>query len=336
MDTFFIWLKFSLCVIIILVAGRKVARYGDVIAAKTGLGGLWIGLLLISVVTSLPELFNGISSSALVKAPDLTVGDLFGSNVINLLILAFADVAHQNGPLLSAVSARHLLPAGLSMVLVALGAACILISTRVNEMGLGWVGAYTPVLVLLYLLMMRVVFKREQGQASSAEEVPDARYETISSTRAYVTFAVAAAFVIGAGTWLAYIGRDIAEVTGWGESFVGSLFIAITTSLPEISVSFAALQIGAVDMCVADIIGSNMFNMVIIAVDDLFYRQGPVLAAVSESHVFTGLVVLAMTCLVMLGVVTRTRRKTRLGFSWYVPLLIGLAAVSAYVSFARG
>jgi cation:H+ antiporter len=79
-----------------------------------------------------------------------------------------------------------------------------------------------------------------------------------------------------------------------------------------------------------------MFNIVIIAVDDLFYRQGPVLAAVSESHVFTGLVVLAMTCLVMLGVVTRTRRKTRLGFSWYVPLLIGLAAVSAYVSFARG
>jgi len=332
-DTFFVWLKFCLCVLIILVAGRKVARYGDVIATKTGLGGLWIGLLLISIVTSLPELFNGISSSVLVKAPDLTVGDIFGSNVVNLLILAVADVAYQNGPLLSAASTRHLLPAGLSMALVGFVALCVLISARVSGMGLGWIGVYTPIIVFLYLIMMRMVFRYEKSQALLADEALDAQYDAVSSTRTYLTFAVAAAFVIGAGTWLAYIGQDIAEVTGWGQSFVGSLFIAITTSLPEISVSFAALQIGAVDMCIADIIGSNMFNMVIIAVDDVCYREGPILAAVSESHFFTGLVVLAMTCLVMAAVVSRTQRKTRLGFSWYVPLMIGLFAVSAYLSY---
>lgn len=337
MDTFFIWLKFLLCVLIILVAARKVARYGDIIADKTGLGGLWVGLLFLSIVTSLPELFTGISSVALVKEPDLTIGDVFGSNVINLTILALMDVVHHNGPLLTAASSRHLLPAGLSMVLVAVGAVCVLISTRTNnDLGIGWIGIYTPVLILLYLFLMRVIFKYEQRQSFEApEEIEVSKYESVSLRRAYLGFAIAALFVIGAGTWLAYVGRDIAESTGWDESFVGSLFIAFTTSLPEIAVSFAALQLGAIDMCVANIIGSNMFNMVIIGVDDVFYRQGPVLAAVSESHGFTGLIVLAMTCIVMVGIASRTGRKTRFGFTWYVPLLVGLFLLGAYLSFTQ-
>jgi len=337
-DTVFIWLKFLLCVLIILVAARKVARYGDIIADKTGLGGLWVGLLLLAAVTSLPELFTGISSVALVKEPDLAIGTVFGSNAINLTILALMDVAYHNRPLLTAASLRHLLPAGLSMVLVAVGAVCVLISTRTNnDLGIGWmIGIYTPLLILLYLLFLRMIFKYEQRQSFGApEEIEVSKYESVSLRRAYLGFAIAALFVIGAGTWLAYVGRDIAESTGWEESFVGSLFLAFTTSLPEISVSFAALQLGAIDMCVANIIGSNMFNMTIIAVDDVFYRQGPVLAAVSESHGYTGLIVLAMTCIVMFGIVSRTRRKTRFGFTWYVPLLVGLFLLGAYLSFTQ-
>lgn len=297
---------------------------------------MWVGFLLLAVVTSLPELFNGISSVALVKAPDLTMGDLFGSNVINLLILAALDVVHHNRPLLTAATSRHLLPAGLSMVLVAFGAGSILISTRVHELGIGWIGIYTPVLVLLYLLMIRIVLGYERRQASqSSEQTGNPEYDAISSRRAYLSFAVSASFVIGAGTWLAFIGEDITEATGWDESFVGSLFMAVATSLPEISVSFAALQLGAVDMAIADIFGSNMFNMLIIGADDLFFREGPVLAAVSESHAVTGLIVLGMTGIVMLGLVYRARNKTRLGFSWYVPLLFGLFVLSAYMSFTR-
>jgi cation:H+ antiporter len=91
-----IWLRFVVCVVIIAIAGRKAAIYGDAIAVKTGIGGLWIGLVLMATITSLPELFNGISAVALVKAPDLTIGDLFGSNAINLLILALLDIAYHN------------------------------------------------------------------------------------------------------------------------------------------------------------------------------------------------------------------------------------------------
>ena len=334
-----IWLKFSICVLIILVAGRKVARYGDIIGDKTGLGGLWIGLVLLSVVTSLPELFTGVSSVALVKAPDLAIGTVFGSNAINLLILGGMDIASHNRPLLTAASPKHLVPASLSMILVAFTAACIAISTRTSwDMGIGWkLGIYTPILVLMYIFFLRVMFKYEQRHANElSEEVEEPGSEAISLGRTYVYFVIAAAFIIGAGTWLAFIGKNIAESTGWGESFVGSLFIAFSTSLPEISVSFAALRLGAIDMCVANIIGSNMFNMIIVSVDDIFYRKAPVLAEVSENHAITGLIVLVMTCVVILGIASRTKHKTRLGFSWYVPLLAGLFVASSYISFTRG
>ena len=336
MATFLLWLKFAVCVLIILIAGTRVARYADVIAAKTGVGRLWVGLLLLARVTSLPETFVGISSVVLVKAPDLTIGDLFGSNVFNLLILAFMDVAYNGRPLLTAASPRHLLPAGLSMVLVSLAVASVFISARVSDLGIGWIGVYTPVLIGLYLLMMRVIFKHEQGRGyESTQDVAAVEGEDLPLRRAYLGFAVAALFVIGAGTWLAFVGRDIAEATGWAQSFVGSLFVACTTSLPELSVSYAALRLGAVDMCVANVIGSNLFNMSIIGVDDLFYRTGPILASVSEGHALTGLFALAMTCVLMIGLLWRSQHKTRLRFSWYAPVLAGLYVLAAYVSFTH-
>ena len=57
-----VWLKFLLCVVIILFAGTKLARYGDAIAEKTGLGRIWLDLVLIITVTTMPELVTGVPS----------------------------------------------------------------------------------------------------------------------------------------------------------------------------------------------------------------------------------------------------------------------------------
>lgn len=329
----FIWIRFIICVAIIFIAGSKAARYGDTIATKTGLGGLWIGLVLLATMTSLPELFNGISAVSLVKAPDLTIGDLLGSNVVNLLILAFLDIIYHSGPLLNAASLRHLLPAVLSMVLMTIAVICIFISTRGHDLGIGWVGIYTPLLILLYLFSIRIIFIRERRQPVQTQDAEaNLQYEHITLRRAYLGFIIAAVFVIGAGIWLAFIGKELAESTGWGESFIGSLLIAFTTSLPEIVVSFAALRLGAVDMSIGNIVGSNLFNMAIIGIDDLFYWQGPVLAHVSESHIYTGLIALVMTGVIIAGLISRPQHKT-LGVSWYVPILIVLFFLGAYISF---
>ena len=76
-----VWINFAIALAIIIFAGTRLARYGDAIAEKTGLGRLWIGLILLAAITSVPELATGISSVALVGDPDLAVGALFGSNI---------------------------------------------------------------------------------------------------------------------------------------------------------------------------------------------------------------------------------------------------------------
>jgi cation:H+ antiporter len=331
-----IWIEFFLCFIIILVSARKVASYGDVIADKTGIGRLWVGLILLSIVTSLPELFSGIGAVVLVKEPDLAIGGLFGSNAFNLMILALLDISYQNRPLLTAAGSGHLLPSILSIVLVAIATVCIFIGTRGYDLGLGWIGIYTPILILLYIFSIRAILIREKRQPVQTQDTEiTSQYENTTLGRAYIGFTIAASFVIGAGIWLAFIGDQIAENTGWGESFVGSLFIALTTSLPEISVSFAALRLGAVDMSIGNIVGSNLFNMTIIGIDDIFYCNGPILSHshIMNNHIYMGLIVIAMTVVVITALVFRSSRKIFRRFSWYVPILIMLFLAGAYVSF---
>ena len=325
------WIKFIACLLIIVFAGRQVARYGDIIAEKTGIGGMWIGLILLSIVTSLPELFTGISAVALVGAPDLTAGNLIGANAFNLFNLALLDIASRN-PLVTEASKGHVLPAGLSMVLVACVAAGIFVSSF-SDLNIGWIGIYTPIIFLLYMFIMRIIFKRERRQQAIIPQDVALKHEHVSSRKAYLFFAISAVFIIGAGIWLAFIGEEIATITGWGESFVGSLLLAFATTLPEITVSFSALRLGAVDMCIANMIGSNMFNMTIIGIVDLIYTQGPILSAVSQSHIFTASIVLIMTGVFIAGLIFRPQHKTPLRAGWYSLVLIPLFVFGAYTSF---
>jgi cation:H+ antiporter len=327
-----VWVKFAICVLLSVLAGRKAAKYGDAISEKTGLGGVWVGVALLAVVTSIPELFTGISSVAIVDppVPDLAIGDLFGSNTINLAIIAVLCIGHNNGPVLTAVAqGGHLRTAALGLLLAGFAAICVLVSD-VNDMGIGWLGLYTPIIIILYLLMMRVIFNYEQAHPQEEEEE---KYEDISARRVYVYFGLAAVVIIGAAIWLAFIGDEIAREMDWGHTFVGTILVAITTSLPELTVSVAALKIGSVNMAVGNMLGSNLCNMGIVGVVDLFYWEAPVLSTVSQTHALTGLFVVLMSGVVIAGLLAKTRRRIPSRVSWYAVALIALYIGGAYATF---
>jgi len=325
-----VWLKFVFCVAVIFFSGRAVAKYGDIIAIRTGLGRIWIGVVLLALVTSLPELFTGISAVTLVDAPDLTIGNLFGANAFNLFNLALLDITYRYGSLFSMASPVQRLTGWFSMVLAAVAGVSIFISNYFFDMGIGWIGWYTPVIILFYLFFMWQIFRSQQRQpARPLIEQPD--YAGISMRRVYLYFVIAAVLIIGAGTWLAFIGKEIATITGLGESFVGTLLIGFSTTLPEITVSFAAMRLGAVDMAVANMIGSNLFNMAVIPIDDLLYAPGPVLNAVSTSHLFTAGILILMTGVFIAGLHFRPRRYFRV--SWCSLTLIALFLIQAYLSY---
>jgi len=164
-----VWFKFVICILIIFLAGRRVAKYGDIIANRTGLGQLWMGLVVIALVTSLPELFTGISAVTIVDAPDLTIGDLIGANTFNLLNLALLDIAYRNGSILAASSPTHRLMGWFSLLLVLVVAVSIFVSTQFHPMAIGWIGWYTPVILILYCISMRQIFRFERQHPSTQE-----------------------------------------------------------------------------------------------------------------------------------------------------------------------
>jgi cation:H+ antiporter len=203
------------------------------------------------------------------------------------------------------------------------------------------VGVPSIIIIFFYLFGIRQMFYYERRyKVEPGQQSPSLRYEGFSRKTIYLRFTLAALAIIGAGIWLAFIGDEISTTYNLSNSFVGSLFLAITTSMPELAVTIAAVRLGAIDMAVADLLGANMINIAKIFVIDLFYVEGSILSqprsVVSGAHLITAAVAIIMTLLVVVGLRFRKERKTFKFISWYGPLLIGLCILSAYVIYYVG
>ncbi len=306
----FIWFAFIVCASVIVYAGTRLSRYGDIIAEKTGLGRTWIGVVLMASVTSLPELVTGISSVTYAGVPDIAVGDVLGSCVFNMLILAFLDAMHRPIPISSKAHHGHVLSAGFGILLLSLVAISLFINNRI--LPFGWIGPYSLFFIVIYLIAMRLVFFYEKRQITAfvKEIALELRYEEISMKTAIVNYSINAIFVIAAAVFLPKIGEGIAEQTGLGQTFVGNIFIAVSTSLPEVVVSVAAVKMGAIDLAIGNLLGSNIFNIFILALDDIFFPKGPLLSFASLNHIISALSAIAMTTVAIIGLTYRTEKKT--------------------------
>ncbi len=304
MDLFIALSGFVLCAAAITFSGWHLARLGDRLAELTGLGRAWLGLVLMATVTSLPELFVGISSAGIHGNADLAVGDVLGSCVFNLLILSVLDAFHRGPGLLRKVEPKQVLSAALGIVLLALVGFGLFLPDQYVVMG--WVGALSIVFVGVYLVAMRMVYQHlGNAPAGTGADPPDR-----SGLRRVVRwFIVHATVVITAALFLPGFAETITEETGLKASFVGTLLLATSTSLPEVAVSIAALRIGAVDMAVSNLLGSNLFNIAILAIDDLVYSGGFLLKDASEAHLLSVLSTIIMSAIVIVGLTFRTAPK---------------------------
>lgn len=305
-----LWIGLILCTSVIVYAGTRLSKYGDIIAEKTGLGGTWIGVVLLASVTSLPELVTGISSVTYAGVPDIALGNVIGACVFNMLILAILDAIYRPMPVLSKALQGNILSAGFGIFLLSTVAISLFLGNRIFP--LGWIGLYTPLLVLIYLFAMRLVYFYERRQVSVfiKEMAAKLKYEDISVKTAILKFSVNAVFVIIAAVFLPKVGEGIAESTGLGQTFVGSIFIAIVTTIPEVVVSIAAVRIGAIDLAMGNLFGSNIFNIFILAIDDLFFVKGPMLSFVNQNHIISALFAIAMTSTAIIGLTYRAEKRT--------------------------
>lgn len=306
MSVWLIWLQFLVCVAVIGFAGVRLSRYGDAIALLTGLSRNWVGLILIATVTSLPELVTGMSAVTAANAPDIAMGDALGSCVFNLAILALIDVAYRKQFIYHVASSAHMLSAAFGIILLA-GAAFNLLMTRQNAMPvIGHISLGSVALLALYLVAMRALYLAEQRRANATPGKPQAH---LSLKAALMGYSVASAVIVAAGVWLPFIGVELARVMGWSHSFVGSLFVAFATSVPELATTWGALRVGAIDMALGNLLGSNLFDLLILAIDDFAYAPGSLFAHLSPVHGATVLVTILMNAVVVGALTFRPDRR---------------------------
>jgi cation:H+ antiporter len=310
-----VWLEFMLVTGLILFSGSRLSRYGDMIAEKTGLSRLWLGMVLMAAVTSLPELATGLSSVVLAGLPNIAAGDILGSCVFNLFLLSILDALSKKVPLASRAHQGNVLTAGIFLLL--LGAVGVGLYAGDRFPALGWIGLYTPLFLFGYLGAMKLAFRYEKrnAPATGLGENGASLYHTATLKQAAIGYALNAAIVVGAAIFLPRIADGIAEMTGLGTTFVGTIFVAMSTSLPELTVTIASFRLGAVDTAVGNLFGSNLINMAILAVDDLFYVKSPLLAAVEKQHLIAVMSAVAMTGLAVAGLAYRSPKK-RFPLSW--------------------
>jgi cation:H+ antiporter len=329
-----IWVQFLGAALVIVLAGVRLARYGDVLGEKTGLGRSWIGVVLLAATTSLPELVAGFGATALLPLPEIAVGNVLGACMFNLLILSLMDAVNPE-PIAARAHQGHALSIGFGLLLVSIAGVGLLAGGRLPS--IGWVGLYSPLLVALYFVAMRVIFTHERRRrAEETREVAEQLlYAAVTLRTALLRYAGAAVLVIAAALWLPGLGAELARQTGLDQGFVGSVFMAITTSLPEIVVSLAAVRLGAIDLGVGNVLGSILFNLVILGLDDLFYVHGPILAAVSPGHGVSVLAIVAMNAIFLVGLTYRVVAK-RYVVAWDTGAIAALYVAAIGLAYLLG
>lgn len=292
-------------------AGVLLARAGDEIAQRAGLSRLFVGMVLVGAATSLPEIATDVSA-AVGGAPDLAVSELFGSSMANMAVLAVVDLVHRQR-VWPVVEVGHARVATVAIGLTALATLAVLTPTGV---AVGWVGVDTLAIGGAYVAAVAWMRRSPVGRFGRVEVLPVptgwARPRRDGLRGPVLRFVAASVVIFAAAPVAAWAATEVAAASGLGETFVGGALLALSTSMPELLASIAAVRIGAHDLAVGNIFGSNAFNMAVLVLVDAAYLPGPVLGAVDPSLAVAGtsailLMALALAALVH-GTETRVRR----------------------------
>ncbi len=328
-----IWAEFVVCAVLIITVSTVLSRYGDVLAEKTGLGQAWVGAILLAGVTSLPELVSGVSAVAWLGAPNLAAGSIMGSCLFNLALIAFVDLAYQPGSILAKAQEGHILSAGLGVLLLGLVGIGALLGPGLNSFGILGLSFVSLAIVILYFVGARLIARFEQRRLAEVleQEAEVRHYDQISLARAYSAFILSAVAVVGLGIWLASVGDRLSAETGLSRSFVGSLFVAVSTSLPEVATSLAAVRLGAIDLAISNALGSNLFNVMLLAVFDLADGRSNFWAAVSSANALSAVIAIMMTGVVVVSLIYRASPRTPYRITWdgFALMLMYLGAMLA-------
>ena len=292
-----IWLEFVASALIIVVAATRLAAYGDVIALRTRLGGMFVGTLLLAGATSLPELLTAINAIEQ-NVPNLTVGNIFGSSMFNIFLLAMLDLVYWRSRFVRRLDINHALTASAAVALNGLSVFFILAQI---DWQIAWIGVDSLTLILTYIILTRLMFGGGSKRDAAAPEPPDVADDVPGLVPAGIGFGAATLVLVFITPILVSSSVEIAKETGLSAGFVGIALVGIITSLPEVVTTVSAARLGAYDLAAGNLFGSNIFNIFALGLTDVFFTDGRFLAAVSSDMTLAGILAVLLSHVALFG-----------------------------------
>ncbi|HDP25595.1 MAG TPA: sodium:calcium antiporter [Deltaproteobacteria bacterium] len=299
------WYQFVAASVIIFFAGRYLSDLAEETADITGLSRGFIGALMLGLITSLPELIGTLTAVISKSNPDLGVGNIFGSNLFNIAILSASILIFSAKLKDQQWSWRSNFSAYMSISLAAF--LVLLIAMAPTDPRGGFFGNF----FILGFYGLGMWMYAHQGGDGILEPPASGSKKSGSLGRNLVMVFLAGTFVVVSGVLLANACDEIARQTRLTSTFVGSLFMAAATSLPELVITMRLLRFGNISMATGNIFGSNAMNLTIVAIADLLYRPSLYTTITSLQLVSLGAGLL-MTGIFLSGALVRSSRKLKI------------------------
>lgn len=321
---------------VVWVAGTRLPNYAASIAAKTGIGQVFAGMLLLGSITTLPELATSLSAAGL-GAPHLALNNVLGSAAFNIFLLAVADAALGRNALTAVIATPATLLQGvLGMLLL----ATVATAAAAGDSSLFGAGFWSSLVFALCLGSLWIASTYET-RATWIVAAPAVQHEATEQEKGegenaggQLSTAVGGLLVFGllillSGFMLAQLGDLIARRTGLGGSLIGVALLAVATSLPEFSTITGAIRKRRHELAVGDVFGANLLNIAMIFLIDLLYRGDPVLDIAGSFEVVAALLPLILSGIFVIGLLERRDRTfARMGFDSIAVLLVYIAGVA--------
>ena len=318
LEHFYLWGEFVSLALVVVLAGTVLTRYADAVSEKLQLGRVFIGMIFLGFVTSLPEMVITLSSLVEVEQPDMGVGNIYGSCLFNLFMICLVDWLFMRGRVFVETQKGEAVCGLMSIVLVALSLAGLTLGGRFggshprffDPLSINF-GITSFLILVVYGVASWVLYRAERMPRQEQTAPPDRS----GLWRLLVWSGLAALAIVLAGALLTRTCDRIATVYGLGHSFVGTAFLAAISSMPELVCTFAAARLGSVGLAFGNIFGSNLFNIAILGITDAAWRKGLVFAhKTSDEHIVVGLCVVIVTAIYLVAGQMDYRARRRVGW----------------------
>ena len=301
------------------------SRYIDMIDRSTRISGAFLGGVLLSAITSLPELFTSISATVLIDNPSLCIGNILGSNLFNFGMLAVVILCFLKGFSAAKLSRGH----NYVMLFLMLMYLALVVNWQwmnddaiilgSNDKPWLYLSPTSIVIAVLYALTVRFL-AGDSGSESDKEGEP----VTLSLRAIVVRFVLASVGIIVASVILTYVTDDIATELNLGSGLAGALFLGVATSLPEVTSTISLFRMRNFDIAFGNIAGSNVFNYFVLAIADVLYSGGS--SYIFDDDKVVNLTIFGLASSLAIYVLLRTRRR-------WLKALMALVTVACYLAF---